>query len=77
VQDCYLFASAGGDQLTGRVLSGLPLNDSSFASLPPHFTQQGMQMLNWESILPLYPRLPDTFKQALPHLLASICYHEQ
>ena len=33
-------------------------------------------MIDWSSVLPLYPRLPDTFKQALPHLLASICYHE-
>jgi hypothetical protein len=58
------------------VLSGLPFTDSSFASLPPHFDQEGMRMINWDSILPLYPRLPDTFKQALPYLLASICYHE-
>lgn len=76
VQDRYLFAGAGGDQLTGRVLSGLPFNDSSFASLPPHFEPEGTQMISWDSIHPLYPRLPDTFKQALPHLLASICYHE-
>jgi hypothetical protein len=76
VQDRYLFAGAGGDQLTGRTLSGLPFNDSSFASLPPHFSQEGAQMICWDSILPLHSRLPDTFKQALPHLLASICYHE-
>jgi hypothetical protein len=77
VQDRYLFAGAGGDQLTGRVLSGLPFNDSSFASLPPHFDQEGIRSIAWNSILPLYPKLPDTFKQALPHLLASICYHEE
>ena len=52
VQDRYLFAGAGGDQLTGRVLSGLPFTDSSFASLPPHFNQEGMRMINWDSILP-------------------------
>jgi hypothetical protein len=76
VQDRYVFASAGGDQLTGRVLAGLPFNDASFASLPPHFDKEGTEMIRWDSILPLYSRLPDTFKQALPHLLASICYHE-
>src|ERR1700716_1677630 len=57
VQDRYLFAGAGGDQLTGRVLSGLPFNDSSFASLPPHFDQEGIRSIAWNSILPLYPKL--------------------
>jgi hypothetical protein len=77
VQDRYLFAGAGGDQLTGRVLSGLPFNDSSFASLPPHFDEEGTRMICWDSIHPLHTRLPETFKRALPHLLASICYHQQ
>ena len=54
VQDRYLFAGAGGDQLTGRVLSGLPFNDSSFSSLPPHFGQDGLDRIQWDSILPLY-----------------------
>jgi hypothetical protein len=76
VQDRYLFAGAGGDQLTGRTLSGLPFTDSTFASLPPHFDQEGARRICWDSILPLHSRLPDCFKQALPHLLASVCYHE-
>jgi hypothetical protein len=77
VQDRYLFSGAGGDQLTGRVLSGLSFNDSTFASLPPHFNQEGTNLIQWDTILPLYSMLPDTFKQALPYLLASICYHEE
>jgi hypothetical protein len=77
VQDRYLFAGAGGDQLTGRALSGLPFTDSSFASLPPHFDAAGLQLIDWPAVLPLYARLPQTFKRALPFLLASICYHEQ
>ena len=76
VQDRYLFAGAGGDQVTGRVLSGLPFNDSSFASLPPHFGGEGLARIQWASIFPLYDRVPETFKRALPFLLASICYHE-
>jgi hypothetical protein len=76
VQDRYLFAGAGGDQLTGRMLSGLPFNQCSFALLPPHFTGEGMRLIHWDRIMPLYSRLPDTFKRALPYLLASICYHE-
>ena len=77
VQDRYLFAGAGGDQLTGRVLSAFPFNDSSFSSLPPHFGKDGLDRIQWTSILPLYERLPETFKRALPCLVASICYHEQ
>jgi hypothetical protein len=77
VQDRYLFAGAGGDQLTGRVLSGLPFNDSSFALLAPHFSAEGLREINWSTVLPLYSRLPETFKRALPYLLASICYHEK
>lgn len=76
VQNRYLFAGAGGDQLTGRVLSGLPFNDSTFAALPPHFDAEGLVLIQWTVILPLYTRLPETFKRALPYLLASICYHE-
>ena len=76
VQDRYLFAGAGGDQLTGRALSGLPFNDSSFASLAPHFSSEQLERIRWPTILPLYSRLPETFKRALPYLLASICYHE-
>jgi hypothetical protein len=77
VQDRYLFAGAGGDQLTGRVLCGLPFNDSLFASLPPHFDCGGLDSFDWPSVLPLYARLPETFKRALPFLLASVCYHEK
>ena len=77
VQDRYLFAGADGDQLIGRVLSGLPFNDSSFSSLPPHFGEDGLDRIRWTSIVPLYERLPETFKRALPCLVASICYHEQ
>jgi len=28
-------------------------------------------------VLPLYARLPETFKRTMPFLLASICFHEQ
>ena len=76
VQDGYLFAGAGGDQLVGRTLSGLPFNDSTFATLPPHFNQEGARLISWEPILPMYSKLPECFKQALPHLLASVIYHE-
>ena len=77
VQDRYLFAGAGGDQLTGRVLSGLSFNDGSFAALPQHFDAEGLAGIQWTAILPHYTRLPETFKRALPYLLASICFHQE
>jgi hypothetical protein len=77
VKDRYLFAGAGGDQLTGRVLSGLPFNEALFASLPPHFDSVGATEVAWSTVFPLYANLPDTFKRALPFLLASICHHEE
>ena len=73
VQDRYLFQCAGGDQLTGRALSGLPFTDCVFASLPPHFTERGKESIDMNSILPLWSKLPGTIKRALPYLLASIC----
>jgi hypothetical protein len=76
VQDRYLFAGSGGDQLTGRVLAGLPFNNTSFTSLPPHFDAEGIRLIRWHAILPIYSQFPDTFKRAVPYLLASICYHE-
>ena len=76
VKDRYLFSGTGGDQLTGRVLSGLPFNEAVFASLPPHFDSVGANEVGWSTVIPLYSTLPDTFKRALPFLLASICHHE-
>ena len=76
-KDRYLFSGNGGDQLTGRVLSGLPFNEAVFASLPPHFDSIGANEVAWSTVIPLYSTLPDTFKRALPFLLASICHHEQ
>ncbi|KAG6958584.1 hypothetical protein JG688_00010452, partial [Phytophthora aleatoria] len=37
VQDRYFRYESAGDQYLGRVVAGLPLNSSAFATLPPHF----------------------------------------
>ena len=37
VQDRYIFAGPGGDQIVGRTVSGLPVTDRTFSILPPHF----------------------------------------
>jgi len=40
VQDRYIFLDSGGDQFVGRSAGGLPLSDSKFATLPPHFSPE-------------------------------------
>jgi hypothetical protein len=75
IQDRYLFGGNGGDQLTGRVVSGLPNTNTSFSTLPPHFSPECN--VNWDLILPCYNQYPNTFKQVVPYLLASLVYHEQ
>jgi hypothetical protein len=79
VKDRYLFGGAGGDQLTGRVLAGLPYNEAAFASLPPHYklNDPAVPAVAWSTVFPLYSTLPDTFKRALPYLLSAICHHEE
>jgi hypothetical protein len=76
----YLFQGNGGDQITGRVLSGLSFHGREFATLPPHLEMDHLQKLtqsNWCTIIPSYASLPASFKQTLPFLLASLLYHEQ
>ena len=77
VQDRYLFAGQGSDQLIGRVLSGLSFSDREFAGLPAHFSKPGLEAIKWNEILPIFHRLPQPFQQALPYLLASIVHNEE
>jgi hypothetical protein len=74
----YIFQGSGGDQLTGRVVSGLPLTDTQLATLPPRFkpdTFSQFSVEKWESLLPGYSSLPRCFQSVVPYLIASICYH--
>jgi hypothetical protein len=78
VQDRYIFAGAGGDQLVGRAVSGLPTNDQNFSILPPHFSQETLLYLSefgWEKILIGYENYPTKFQRAVPFFLASIIHH--
>lgn len=78
VQDRYLFSGSGGDQFTGRVVSGLPNTCSDFSTLPPHFiTEVNISLSEWEEILPSYSRFSPHFKQVIIYLLASLIYHEK
>ena len=66
-------------QLCGRVVSGLPLHNLQFATLPPHFdevTTRGITGESWALILPGYADCPETFRQCIPFLVASIVFHE-
>ncbi|KAH9151942.1 hypothetical protein AeRB84_005562 [Aphanomyces euteiches] len=76
VQSRCIFEEPGGDQFIGRCATGLNLNDISFASLPPHFSDVALSTVQWESILPGYSKTyPPTFRCAVPYLLASLVYH--
>jgi hypothetical protein len=78
VQDRYIFAGAGGDQVVGRAVSGLPCNSEYFAALPPHFSSEDLILLDhvgWERILPGYSHFPCGFQRTIPFLFASLCYH--
>ena len=60
-------------------MSGLPVSDHSFATLPPHFGPESLSEVTlecWNTVIPGYSRYPETFRQALPYLLASVIYHE-
>ena len=57
----------------------LPYNDEKFGTLPPHFVPDVMAQMDvqfWTTIVPGYLNYPTGMKCALPHLLASIIYHE-
>lgn len=79
VPDRYLFAGKGGDQLVGRVVSGLPMTDDRFGTLPPHFAQSVLESISedmWLEMLPNYASYPSCFRCTLPFLLASVVYHD-
>jgi len=77
IQDRYIFTGdGGGDQFTGRVVSGLPNTSTQFSILPPHFVE-GFNITrdDWVTILPSYEQFPHSFKQVVIYLLASLVYH--
>jgi len=78
-QDRYIFSGAGSDQIVGRAVCGLPIQSMDFAILPPHFSNEDVEMLTnsigWDNILEHYHNYPAGFKKVIPYLLASIIYH--
>ena len=61
IKDAYIFQCEGGDQLCGRMISGLPFDDKTFATLPPHFPTNILERLDneyWNDIIPGYDTYP-------------------
>lgn len=78
VQDRYILGGAGGDQLVGRAVAGLPITDKDFAILPPHFSSQQLAMIDafgWDLVWEGYSRYPECARRVIPFLLASIIFH--
>src|SRR5438067_153990 len=80
VSDRYVFEGEGGDQFCGRTVCGLSIMSvAEFACLPPHLHPTAASNIladHWRTWVPIYDRLPASFRQCLPHLLASLIYHQ-
>ena len=75
----YIHGSAGGDEMTGRVLCGGDLHRTTFASLPPHF-RKDLVLTDRElrAIFPAFDSMKTacpSFISCLPYLLASGAQH--
>jgi hypothetical protein len=78
VQDRYIFAGAGGDQLVGRAVCGLPICNKDFTLLPPHLTDESYDIVSnfgWKNILEGYLYYPECFRRTVPFLFCQIFYH--
>jgi hypothetical protein len=80
VIDRYIMGGGGGDELVGRVLAGLAINDIDFAILPPHFSTEGRRYIleelgGFSFFFPSYEIFPQGMKRAAPFIAASLVYH--
>ena len=76
VMERYFRYEGAGDQFTGRVVAGLPVNSASFAVLPPHFNDQNESVVQ-NSLILMFPNLAST-EHLIPVLrlvLASLVFH--
>lgn len=74
-KDRYVHYSITGDQTIGRLVSGLPIHQSNFAILPPHFESHNSTVS--ETIQRCYPHLvcQTNMGSILRFCLASVIYH--
>ncbi|EKX30901.1 hypothetical protein GUITHDRAFT_47473, partial [Guillardia theta CCMP2712] len=54
----YLRYEAAGDAFVGRTITGLPIDSSEFAILPPHFKEADSSGMVTSAIQMLFPTLP-------------------
>lgn len=75
--DRYVFHSDGGDKKVGRIAALLEEGSPDFSSIPPRFNihdEAFQSFIKWELILPRYREYPNTFKIAVPFLIAMAVY---
>ena len=77
VVERYIHYDGAGDQYVGRVVAGLPLSNSGFACLPPHFPSEADDIIR-DSIDVVFPNVwrayPNLFG-VLSLCLASLVFH--
>ncbi|KAG6966705.1 hypothetical protein JG688_00006647 [Phytophthora aleatoria] len=77
-QDRYFRYEAAGDQFLGRVVAGMPVNDSKFAALPPHLSKRYETIVN-SGVKNTFPGMDEdkTFCGILQRCLAPLVYHAE
>ncbi|KAH9139324.1 hypothetical protein AeRB84_016405 [Aphanomyces euteiches] len=76
VMERYFRYEAAGDQFTGRVVAGLPVNSAQFAILPPHFSNSNHPaVINMLRLM--FPNLTTMshLYSVIRLILASLVYH--
>ena len=72
VDDRYMFPTIPQDCFCGRVAAGKNVQSPSFGDLPPRFKPEFASTANWGLYLNCYNRLPQSFKAAVPYLVATL-----
>ena len=78
VQDTYLRYEKAGDMHVGRTVTGLPVSDVTFASLPPHFDRsESTTELVSMAIQMCFFGIPSCLHQVAEFALASVVFHSE
>jgi hypothetical protein len=77
VLDRYIRYEAAADYYVGRVVSGLPLSDCRFATMPPYF--RSIDVDDMQNIRNCMPAIDNhkSLSGVIIHSLASVVYHEE
>ena len=74
VTEKYVLTMRGGDEFCSRICAGLDLQSLDFSILPPHFSAHVLEDIDFSAFVPNYDLYEDSFKTAIPFLVASVCY---